>query len=58
MVLDLEPDHPQRMKLLNLIEKYAGGAKMTVVPTEKPPTEKPKAKPPAPKPAAAVQKAS
>ena len=22
MVLDLEPDHPQRMKLLNLIEKY------------------------------------
>ena len=26
MVLDLESDHPQRMKLLNLIEKYHGGS--------------------------------
>jgi tetratricopeptide (TPR) repeat protein len=26
MVLDLESDHPQRMKLLNLIEKYRRGA--------------------------------
>jgi hypothetical protein len=40
MVLDLEPDHPQRMKLLNLLEKYAGGAKMTVGPVEKTTAEK------------------
>lgn len=36
MVLDLEPDHPQRMKLLNQIEKYSGSVKITVVPAEKP----------------------
>jgi tetratricopeptide (TPR) repeat protein len=44
MVLDLEPDHPQRIKLLNLIEKYVTSAKMTVTP-EKPKVEPPKAKP-------------
>jgi tetratricopeptide (TPR) repeat protein len=30
MVLDLESDHPQRMKLLNLIEKYTRGAILTM----------------------------
>ncbi len=55
MVLDLEPDHPERIKLLNLIEKYSGGVKMTVVPGEKekptppkkvaPKDERPKAMP-------------
>lgn len=30
MVLDIEPDHPQRIKLLNLIEKYRAGGTMTV----------------------------
>jgi tetratricopeptide (TPR) repeat protein len=53
MVLDLEPDHPQRIKLLNLIEKYSGGAKMTVARSEKlappkhvaPAEERPKAVP-------------
>jgi len=30
MVLDIEPDHPERIKLLNLIEKYRSGAAMTV----------------------------
>jgi tetratricopeptide (TPR) repeat protein len=30
MVLDLESDHPQRMKLLNLIDKYASGAILSV----------------------------
>jgi tetratricopeptide (TPR) repeat protein len=35
MVLDLEPDHPQRMKLLNLIEKYTNNTPMAVVPAEK-----------------------
>jgi len=45
MVLDLEPDHPQRMKLLNLVEKYAGGAKMTVAPAEKTKGEGAKEKP-------------
>ena len=43
MVLDIEPDHPQRTKLLNLIEKYAANVKMVVVPAEKP---KPKPAPP------------
>jgi tetratricopeptide (TPR) repeat protein len=53
MVLDLEPDHPQRIQLLNLIEKYSSGLKMTVVPgsTEKPVTPKPVAPKEAPKPA-------
>jgi tetratricopeptide (TPR) repeat protein len=36
MVLDIEPDHPERTKLLNLIEKYAANVKMVVVPAEKP----------------------
>ncbi len=30
MVLDIEPDHPERIKLLNLIEKYRPGGTMTV----------------------------
>ncbi len=30
MVLDLEPDHPQRMKLLNLIDKYTSDTILTV----------------------------
>ena len=32
MVLDLEPDHPQRMNLLNLIDKYRSETPMKVVP--------------------------
>ena len=32
MVLDLEPDHPQRMNLLNLIDKYRNETPMKVVP--------------------------
>ncbi len=32
MVLDLEPDHPQRMKLLNLIEKYRSSKPRPVKP--------------------------
>jgi cytochrome c-type biogenesis protein CcmH/NrfG len=36
MVLDLEPDHPQRMKLLNLIEKYRTGVALTVGPGKPP----------------------
>jgi tetratricopeptide (TPR) repeat protein len=32
MVLDIEPDHPERIKLLNLIDKYRSGAAMTVAP--------------------------
>jgi len=46
MVLDLEPDHPQRMKLLNLIEKYRSGITLSVGPSETPPAEKPKQQPP------------
>jgi tetratricopeptide (TPR) repeat protein len=42
MVLDIEPDHPQRIKLLNLIEKYRTGGTMTV---ESAPLAKPPAKP-------------
>jgi len=49
MTLDLEPDHPERMKLLNLIEKYATGAALSAGPSKpvtpaKPPetTEQPK----------------
>jgi tetratricopeptide (TPR) repeat protein len=40
MVLDIEPDHPQRTKLLNVIEKYSANVKMVVVPAEKPPAKK------------------
>jgi tetratricopeptide (TPR) repeat protein len=35
MVLDLEQDHPQRMKLLNLIDKYTNGTILTVPPIKK-----------------------
>lgn len=35
MVLDLEADHPQRMKLLNLIQKYRSGVAISV-PTNEP----------------------
>jgi tetratricopeptide (TPR) repeat protein len=42
-VLDLEPDHPQRIKLLNLVEKYSGSTKLTVAPNDKPKPEGPKA---------------
>ncbi len=48
MVLDIEPDHPERIKLLNLIEKYRDRATMTIVPLSKP-AESPKPAP-APKP--------
>jgi tetratricopeptide (TPR) repeat protein len=41
MVLDLEPDHPQRMNLLNLIDKYRSETPMKVVPK----LEKEKSKP-------------
>ena len=37
MVLDLETDHPQRMKLLNLMEKYRSGVPINVGPSETPP---------------------
>lgn len=37
MTLDLEPDHSDRMKLLNLIEKYRSGIALSVGPTT--PTE-------------------
>jgi tetratricopeptide (TPR) repeat protein len=40
MVLDIEPDHPERTKLLNLIEKYSANVKMVVVPGEKPQAKK------------------
>ena len=33
MVLDLEPEHPQRMKLLNLIQKHGSGVNLSVAPT-------------------------
>ena len=33
MTLDLEPDHPDRMKLLNLIEKYRSGVVLSVGPS-------------------------
>ncbi|HYW80951.1 MAG TPA: tetratricopeptide repeat protein [Thermoguttaceae bacterium] len=41
MVLDLEPDHPDRMKLLNLIQRYRSNLAVSVVasPTEKQPAE-------------------
>ncbi|MBN2477178.1 MAG: tetratricopeptide repeat protein [Pirellulales bacterium] len=49
MVLDLEPDHPQRIELLNLIEKYRAGVALSVRPSEtpKPDTAKPEPPPPA-----------
>ena len=34
MVLDIEADHPERIKLLNLIDKYRSGAAATVVPVQ------------------------
>ncbi|OHB68110.1 MAG: hypothetical protein A2V70_07250 [Planctomycetes bacterium RBG_13_63_9] len=52
MVLDLEPEHAQRMELLNLIDKYQSGLTLSATPTkpeeptptkpnpEKPPGEK------------------
>jgi tetratricopeptide (TPR) repeat protein len=42
MVLDLEPDHPQRLKLLNLIEKRRTGPDVSVAPSapeEEPPDD-------------------
>ncbi len=48
MVLDLEPDHPERTSLLNMIEKARNAALTAVGPTT--PGEGPKPKPPAPKP--------
>ncbi len=48
MVLDIEPDHPQRTKLLNLIEKYTANLKVVVPPEQqkpKPPKTVPKAEP-------------
>ncbi len=47
MVLDIEPDHPERIKLLNLIDKYRAGAAATVAPI--PPPKKVEPKKPAPK---------
>lgn len=46
MVLDLEPEHPQRMKLLNQIEKYRSGVALSVEQLNAPPNEQ--AKPGAP----------
>ncbi len=37
MVLDIEPDHPQRTKLLNLIEKYTANLKVVVPPEQQKP---------------------
>ena len=48
MVLDLEPDHPQRMKLLNRIQKHRSGLSLSVPPTDppiEPPVELPAAEP-------------
>lgn len=48
MVLDLEPDHPQRMKLLNLIQKHRSGVALSVGPSTPAKPEGPKSqKPPA-----------
>jgi tetratricopeptide (TPR) repeat protein len=44
MVLDLEPDHPDRLKLLNLIDKYRTGASPLVPPKEPVKPDKPKPK--------------
>jgi tetratricopeptide (TPR) repeat protein len=46
MVLDLEPEHPQRMKLLNLIQKYRGVATPSAGPSTPSRPEEPE-KPPA-----------
>ena len=37
MVLDIEPDHPQRTQLLNLIEKYTANLKVVVPPEQQKP---------------------
>jgi len=47
MVLDIEPDHPERIKLLNLVEKYRSRVPMTAVPL--PPPKPPEAPKPAKK---------
>lgn len=39
MTLDLEPDHPDRMKLLNLIEKHRAGVVLSVGPSQPPEVE-------------------
>jgi tetratricopeptide (TPR) repeat protein len=49
MVLDLEPDHPDRLKLLNLIEKYRAGVSPLVPPKPADKPDKP-VKPDKPKP--------
>ncbi|NQU23364.1 MAG: tetratricopeptide repeat protein, partial [Candidatus Nealsonbacteria bacterium] len=41
MVLDIEPEHPQRMKLLNQIEKHRIGMSLSVVGGEEPVSEPP-----------------
>ncbi len=41
MVLDIEPEHPQRMKLLNRIEKHRIGLSLSVTGGEKPEPDKP-----------------
>ena len=61
--LDIEPDHPQRTKLLNLIEKYTANLKVVVPPEQqkpKPPLKKEPVKEKAPvnEKAPAKQKAS
>jgi tetratricopeptide (TPR) repeat protein len=40
MTLDLEPDHPQRMNLLNQIDKYRNETPIKVVPKSEPKKEK------------------
>jgi tetratricopeptide (TPR) repeat protein len=40
MVLDLEPDHPQRMNLLNLIDKYRSETPIKVAPKAEPKKDK------------------
>ena len=47
MVLDLEPDHGDRMKLLNLIEKHRAGVTVSVGPGETKETETPQPDEPA-----------
>lgn len=48
MVLDLEPEHADRMKLLNLIEKYRTGVGVSVAPAESPQPDEPKPENPPP----------
>jgi tetratricopeptide (TPR) repeat protein len=45
MVLDIEPDHPERTKLLNLIEKYTANLKVVVPPEQQKPKPPAKAAP-------------